>query len=239
MPARVGRRQPRPFLPWALILAGLFAGTAHASVSFGAGPLLGLATLLAVGQMTLLSQARADRREEELVTARAERDGARELVGWEVHDDALQVLLAAQQDLAVVRSGQDDRLGLAEERLSAGIFQLRMLLRERLIEPQSTVEAELRNAVGRLEAAGVRCRIEVEPVAAPHEALVSAEDEHTAIVVSDDGTGLTEAAARRRAREGHVGITLLRRRIAKAGGHLHIRSTPGEGTTVRITLPSA
>jgi signal transduction histidine kinase len=51
--------------------------------------------------------------------------------------------------------------------------------------------------------------------------------------VSDDGTGFDPA----RAAERHgMGMDLMRERVAELGGQLHLESTPGRGTTVRITL---
>jgi signal transduction histidine kinase len=60
------------------------------------------------------------------------------------------------------------------------------------------------------------------------------------VSVRDDGCGfapqstLAEAAAR-----GHIGIVGVRERVRALGGHLTIESAPGEGTTLRATLPSS
>jgi signal transduction histidine kinase len=51
--------------------------------------------------------------------------------------------------------------------------------------------------------------------------------------ISDDGAGFDPA----RAAERHgMGLDLMRERVTELGGNLHLESTPGEGTTVRITL---
>jgi len=51
--------------------------------------------------------------------------------------------------------------------------------------------------------------------------------------VSDDGAGFDPA----RAAERHgMGLDLMRERVTELGGELEVESTPGEGTTVRITL---
>ncbi|GIH18988.1 HAMP domain-containing sensor histidine kinase [Rugosimonospora africana] len=51
--------------------------------------------------------------------------------------------------------------------------------------------------------------------------------------VSDDGTGFDPVRAGQR----HgMGLDLMRERVAELGGQLHLESTPGNGTTVRITL---
>jgi signal transduction histidine kinase len=51
--------------------------------------------------------------------------------------------------------------------------------------------------------------------------------------VSDDGAGFDPAQA---ARRHGMGLDLMRERVAELGGALQLESTPGEGTTVRITL---
>lgn len=51
--------------------------------------------------------------------------------------------------------------------------------------------------------------------------------------VRDDGRGFDTAAAP----AGH-GLPLMRRRLAQAGGSLHIDSAPGAGTSVRIEVPT-
>jgi signal transduction histidine kinase len=51
--------------------------------------------------------------------------------------------------------------------------------------------------------------------------------------ISDDGAGFDPA----RAAERHgMGLDLMRERVTELGGQLQLESTPGEGTTVRITL---
>jgi signal transduction histidine kinase len=249
-----------PVVPWNLILAGLAAGTAHATTGLGIEPLVGFATLLGVGQLALLPVERAERRKNELRAALAERDGERERVGWEVHDEALQVLLAAQQDLTAGRAGQADRLEVAAERLALGVRQLRQLLRDRVAGEHASVQQVVREAVERFSAAGVRCDIELAAAGAD-EALVApvlreltrnvekharasrvgirltATTAGVELVISDDGAGFDADLGRRRALEGHVGLAMVRRRVAEAGGSVELRSGPGEGTIVTIRLP--
>ena len=55
-----------------------------------------------------------------------------------------------------------------------------------------------------------------------------------ALCVSDNGIGFDPTAA---APEGHFGLQNMRSRAEEAGGHLDIRSAPGEGTEVRVLLP--
>lgn len=79
----------------------------------------------------------------------------------------------------------------------------------------------LRNAVTHSGASHVRVRIEAG------SGLVHAE-------VTDDGSGFDPAAP---ARQGHIGLLLVRRAVEDAGGTLAVRSGP-DGTQVRIGLPA-
>lgn len=59
------------------------------------------------------------------------------------------------------------------------------------------------------------------------------------LTVSDDGQGFDVAAARQRALAGKsFGLLGLEERARVAGGHVEIRSRPGQGTTVEATLPA-
>ena len=53
-------------------------------------------------------------------------------------------------------------------------------------------------------------------------------------VVRDDGSGFDPAAGT----EG-FGLLGMRERAALLGGTLHVESTPGEGTTVSVSIPVA
>jgi signal transduction histidine kinase len=53
--------------------------------------------------------------------------------------------------------------------------------------------------------------------------------------VDDDGVGFEPAAAGLRSRR--LGLTSMEERAQRLGGSLTIRSTPGEGTTVRLEVP--
>ena len=57
------------------------------------------------------------------------------------------------------------------------------------------------------------------------------------LAVADDGTGFTPEERRRRAEDGHVGLSLLEELAAGSGRALAIRSAPGGGTTVALELP--
>jgi signal transduction histidine kinase len=65
------------------------------------------------------------------------------------------------------------------------------------------------------------------------ELRVAREGGRLSLAVSDDGAGFDTTAA---APDGHVGLQLLRDLVASAGGELHVRSAPGNGTDVTLEL---
>jgi signal transduction histidine kinase len=56
-----------------------------------------------------------------------------------------------------------------------------------------------------------------------------------AIEIQDDGIGFEPRRPELRSR--HLGLTSMEERAAELGGHLQIRSSPGQGTTVRLEVP--
>jgi signal transduction histidine kinase len=62
------------------------------------------------------------------------------------------------------------------------------------------------------------------------------EDERLTIALRDDGRGFTVDTVDG-ADEGHLGLTLMRRRALEAGGALAIHSAPGTGTRVWLRVP--
>lgn len=64
---------------------------------------------------------------------------------------------------------------------------------------------------------------------------VRLNEEMLMIAVRDDGIGFERALVE--TQKGHYGLLGLRERACLCGGHLDIESTPGEGTTLRLSLP--
>jgi signal transduction histidine kinase len=56
----------------------------------------------------------------------------------------------------------------------------------------------------------------------------------TVLTISDDGTGFDDS---RGSPEGHLGLRIMRDIADAAGAALEVRSQPGVGTTVLVTLP--
>lgn len=58
------------------------------------------------------------------------------------------------------------------------------------------------------------------------------------LVVVDNGLGFTEGQRARRSSEGHLGLSLLEEVARQSGAELRINSSPGEGTTVELEVPT-
>ena len=63
-------------------------------------------------------------------------------------------------------------------------------------------------------------------------------DGDVVVEIRDDGTGFDATIlSETRIEEGHLGLAAMRERARLAGGALEIETEPGEGTTVRLTVP--
>lgn len=69
--------------------------------------------------------------------------------------------------------------------------------------------------------------------AAKVEVRVFADGNQVCLAVSDDGNGLAHRDPNRRG----LGLVLMGRRVAALGGGLTVDAVPGEGTTLRVTIP--
>jgi signal transduction histidine kinase len=57
------------------------------------------------------------------------------------------------------------------------------------------------------------------------------------LVVDDDGRGFSTDTLDERVADGHVGLRSLAGLVADLGGELNVRSAPGEGTRVDVSVP--
>lgn len=62
-----------------------------------------------------------------------------------------------------------------------------------------------------------------------------ADEDGLRLRIVDDGVGL---APQVRDREGHLGLHLMQDAARDLGGHLHVSSPPGQGTTVELQIPA-
>jgi two-component system NarL family sensor kinase len=192
-----------------------------------------------------------------------ERERAR--IGERLHDDALQSLLAARQDVREARAGDLRSLEFADDALADAVRALRetvlglhpAALADRGLELALRVELD---RIARRRSLEVELRVDQAAVG-PHDALLYAAArelvgnvvkhaaatrvalslERTAadvvLTVADDGHGMAAGQAASALADGHVGLASTRQRIEAAGGTFELRSAPGAGTTIRVTVP--
>jgi signal transduction histidine kinase len=189
---------------------------------------------------------------------------ARRELSYALHDELVQDLLCAQQDLKEARRRPEylDRaqaaLGGAVERLRHEIFQLHPHLLE-----TAGLEAAL-DAVGAQQTRhhGEPPAISVDPEAAgaDDELLFSlgrelltnaarhAGAQHVELSVAcvdggielrcrDDGRGIDPERRAAALGDGHLGLAACTERVEALGGSLEIIAAPGRGTEVRATIP--
>lgn len=66
--------------------------------------------------------------------------------------------------------------------------------------------------------------------------LFAAED-HLRVIVGDGGKGFSQRDLQAAREAKHVGLDMLKRRVAEIGGRLHVQSQPGKGTRLIAELP--
>jgi two-component system NarL family sensor kinase len=70
------------------------------------------------------------------------------------------------------------------------------------------------------------------------EVCVQAEHGEAVLTVADNGRGFATGSADSKGADGHFGLRLMRDLADHAGGHLTVTSAPGEGTAIRLTVPT-
>lgn len=182
-----------------------------------------------------------------------------------LHDDALQALLSAHQDLIEAAPGRSgvqrahDVVGDAIRRVREAVVALHPVTLERGGLEQALVaiagEAERRG--------GFSCSVRVERSAlGEHDELVLAvarelltnaaahsdasrvsvevarQDESIALEVADDGRGLSEGTFESAMSEGHVGLASVAQRLEAIGGRFEISGRARRrGTIARAVIP--
>ena len=131
----------------------------------------------------------------------------------EAFDDELRSCIADFQDLCDLPVDLTVQGDLWEEHTSPLVKrQLVLILREALVNVRKHSKAT---------------KVEVS---------ISKDQDQVVLVVRDDGGGfeLEQASGDR-----HFGIKIMHARAERSGGKLTIRSTPGDGTTLRACFPVA
>jgi len=190
----------------------------------------------------------------------------RQKLAQDLHDGAIQNLLAARHDLdQPAKLHPDSPEARAHAAITATVAELRGAvadLHPYLLEQAGLAAAIGQNARAASERAGfalelalaegeagpndravLRCTSELLANVVRHAraANVSVALEHDGTVdrvrVRDDGVGFDPSAAAARVRAGHIGLASLRERAEALGGSFTLESAPGAGTVATVTIP--
>ena len=209
----------------------------------------------------------ADRRRELIAEALTAGERERRALAEGLHDHSIQNLLSARHDLEeAAEDGAGEAISRADAAVEATIADLREAVFELhpFVLEQSGLEAALR-ATGQRAArrGGFRVRFDLAYprrhrnegllFGAARELLTNAATHAEAanvsvelwerngsieLAVRDDGRGFDTSLLQQRIAQGHIGLQSQRERVESAGGRFDIRSSPGRGTAVEITLPN-
>ncbi len=185
-----------------------------------------------------------------------------------LHDESVQTLSLARQELVdYQRTGRDASFERARGAIDETMAQLRgeiFDLHPYVLDHAGLVAALNAIAERNAQRMGAEITVAVDPAAAgSHDELivvlarelltnavkhsgaahvdvtVAADAERIELVVRDDGRGFDASVREASLLDGHIGLASSEQRVLSAGGNLAVSSTPGAGTTVRVTLPSA
>ena len=190
-------------------------------------------------------------------------DMARRRLAEALHDEALQNILAARQELS---AGDDAQLPLVVEALDRTTSQLREAVFD--LHPYLLEQSGLGTALAAIAERGARRRgfevhVDVEEnrlgahdqllFSIGRELITNVEKHARAsklwialrrrgdsieLTVSDDGCGIDLAQAALAPRAGHIGLASSAERIDAVGGSFHVGPGPDRrGTLVRVRLP--
>ena len=182
-----------------------------------------------------------------------------------LHDEAIQNLLAARQELAS-GSGSSADLELVQVGLDQTIAQLRDAvfdLHPYLLEHGGLSAALPAVAEREAQRGGYRVEVAVDPDATGlHDRLlfsiarelitnatrhsdaravtvsVRRQAQDVVLEVADDGHGFADSRRDEALRSGHIGLASCAERVEAIGGSFEISSDIGRGTLVRATLPA-
>lgn len=197
--------------------------------------------------------------------ALAAEDRARQRLADDLHDAAIQNLLAARQDLAEARRGEQAAIDRAENAVRLTLDQLRTTVRE--LHPyvldqlglQTTLETVAEQHARR---GGYQVEMQIDTdavgvcdqliVALSRELLANASQHADAthvtleltghartieLTLTDNGCGFEDRQLASSLRQGHIGLASCRERVQAMRGSFEISSCVGGGTTVHCLIP--
>jgi two-component system NarL family sensor kinase len=210
-------------------------------------------------EVMALTNERANLLEQALTAEVAER----RWIAAHVHDETLQTLAVARQELDEVGTTDSAALQAVRDHLDTAVAELRRTLVH--VHPGSVAGQGLGKVLEVyadqvLRRSGATWAIEVDPLAVDdHEALlyslarellgnvgkhasasrvdlrIAREGGSISLRVSDDGVGIMPGAMEA---PGHFGLLTARHRVAAAGGRMTVDPGPDGGTTVSVALPA-
>jgi two-component system NarL family sensor kinase len=208
----------------------------------------------------------ADSRRSLVTQALSAEAHARRELSYVLHDELVQELLCAQQDLKVARRGRPEYIDRAEEAIAGAVGRLReqiFHLHPHQLESVGLAAALQAVAAQHAPADGSLASVEVGPgTTGDHDELlfslgrelltnaarhagaatvsltVERDADATVLSCRDDGRGFDPARRGEALRDGHLGLAACTERVEALGGRLEVDTAPGRGTVVRAWLPA-
>jgi two-component system NarL family sensor kinase len=248
----------------------------YANAGLAAFAFIAAFVVVIVYVLHLLDQARASAAEAErfaensrllAVEAIDAEKRVRSSVASELHDEVIQALLVARQDLSEASRDQSQRLGSTLRAVDDSVDRLRRTVSElhpavlRAVGLKASVEGY---AAEQAERAGFRVSVHVadeacgladDAIYALTRELVTNSARHSSamrvrvdvqvlgptilVQVSDDGVGIDPDASATAITDGHIGLASWRDRIVGLGGILDVYPSTAGGTIARATFPAA
>jgi signal transduction histidine kinase len=259
-----------PALPWealSCVLAAVFSGVVITYGLAGAA-FMALTALFAplVIRRALLSETQARENAELLIEAEHAEWRIRREMAEVLHDDTLQTMMAARQDIEDAVRGDTARLTAADAALATSVVQIRSLLGPLFEDVQSgTLGDRLLGLRGDLQARTrlsvtvhvdescsslgtepiYRCARELASNAARHSGGTTIEirllrtETHAILSVADDGIGPPSVNLHQLAGAGHLGLALIDRRALAHGGTFELGPGEPRGTVATLRIPWA
>jgi two-component system NarL family sensor kinase len=191
---------------------------------------------------------------------------ARQKLAGVLHDESVQTLLVAGQELQDARRGDAGALDRAETAVRLSIARLREEITD--LHPHvldhAGLEAALEDLASRWsERAGIPVTTRIDQRATGHhdglifsvaeeflanaarhasarnvELELGVRAEEIELRVSDDGSGIDPALRAEAVAHGHLGLATISERVQATGGRLDVSAAAGRGTTAVATLPA-
>lgn len=208
----------------------------------------------------------ADERQTLVRQALESESRARRRLAADLHDQPLQTLLVAGQELQAARRSSPDTLDRAGDALRTAVAQLRSEISElhSHVLDHAGLAAALEDLAQRWsDRVGIAVTVRVDRAAtgvhdellyaAAQELVINAARHASArnieleldagegqieLRVGDDGVGMDPEVRAAAIEQGQLGLATINERLQALGGRLDVRSAPGQGTSVIATLPA-